>query len=207
MASEPAYTRIVSTSDGRRRKSFEELWDDLLLVPEGYIGEIVDGEIVEVQRPRHPHTFAASNVGFLLGPPFGHGAGGPGGWIVLHEPGIRFGDDMRIPDLAGWCVERFVVPPGDEPYRVPPDWICEALSPSTARSDRLEKLPLYALHGVGHVWLVDAVLRTLEVYRLEQGRWTLLGVHGGDDKVRAEPFEAVELDLALLWGPAPAAAR
>lgn len=204
MTSRPAYTSTMSTSDGRRRRSFEELWEALLLVPEGYTGEIVDGEIVATQRPTLPHVIATSNLGFQLGPPFGFGRGGPGGWIILDEPGVRFGDELRVPDLAGWRAERFVAPADDLPMTVVPDWICEALSPTTARTDRLDKVPLYARHGVGHLWLVDALLQTLEVYRLDGGRWTLLAVHGGDARVRAEPFEAVELDLALLWNVARA---
>ena len=116
----------------------------------------------------------------------------------LHEPRIRFGDETRVPDLAGWRADRFVAPQTG-PYMVMPDWICEALSPGTARTDRTEKMPLYARHGVGHLWLLDPVLQTLEVYRLESGRW--IGNYGGDAKIRAEPFDAVELDLTLVWGP------
>lgn len=183
-----------------KRRSFDELWEALLLVPEGKVGEIVDGEIVETPRPDHPHVGALSDLGFLLGASFKFGIGGPGGWVILHEPGIRFGDDMRIPDLAGWRRERFVAPRSG-PYVVVPDWICEGLSPSTARSDRTEKLPLYARHGVRHVWLLDAVVQTLEIYRLEVDHWILVATHGANAKVRAEPFDAVELDLALVWGP------
>lgn len=190
----------MSTSDGRRRKSFEELWEELRLVPEGYTGEIVDGEIVQTPRPKYPHVRATSTLGYLIGPPFQLGSGGPGGWLLLDEPPVRFGDELRVPDLAGWRLERFVEPAEDAALTIVPEWICEALSPTTARTDRVEKLPLYARHGVRHVWLIDAKLQMLEVFRLENARWTLIATHAGTDKVRVEPFEAVELDLALLWG-------
>jgi Uma2 family endonuclease len=82
-----------------------------------------------------------------------------------------------------------------------PDWICEVLSPSTAASDRAEKMPLYAAHGVGHLWLLEPVEQLLEIYRLENGRWSFVAAHAGDAKVRAEPFDAVEIDLVNVWGP------
>lgn len=80
-----------------------------------------------------------------------------------------------------------------------PDWVCEALTPVTAVFDKAQKLPVYARDGVPHAWLLDTEARTLDVLRLEHGRWTILGTHGGDGVVRAEPFEEIELHLAALW--------
>lgn len=89
-------------------------------------------------------------------------------------------------------------------FDVAPDWLCEVQSPGTARIDRVKKLPVYREHGVQHVWLINPVDRTLEVLRLENARWMIAGNYGGDDVVRAEPFEAVEIDLAALWIDPPA---
>ena len=84
-------------------------------------------------------------------------------------------------------------------FTLAPDWVCEVLSPSTASLDRVKKLAIYAREQVGHAWLVDPVARTLEVLRLEAGRWTILATHAGDEVVRAEPFADIDLELALLW--------
>jgi Uma2 family endonuclease len=86
-------------------------------------------------------------------------------------------------------------------FTVTPDWICEALSPSTAILDRTRKLDVYRRERVAFAWLVDPTLRTLEVLRLEGDEWLVAANHGGDEKVRVAPFEAVELDLAALWAP------
>jgi Uma2 family endonuclease len=83
-----------------------------------------------------------------------------------------------------------------------PDWVCEILSPSTASYDSLVKRRFYAEIGVGHLWYVDPTRRELEVCRLVEGKWLQLGVFGGDERVRPEPFEAVEIDLAEWWSPA-----
>ncbi len=194
----------MSTAPARRRAT----WDDLLEAPDGFIGEIVDGEVTLTPRPGFPHAESASDLGALLGGPFrfGHG-GGPGGWVILHEPPIAFGDDIRVPDLGGWKKDRYA-PPERGPMRTMPDWICELLSPGTALADRSRKLPLYARHGVPHLWLVDPVEFTLEVYRLASDGYVVALTAGGADRVRAEPFGAIEIDLRLLWGgryvaPAP----
>lgn len=55
------------------------------------------------------------------------------------------------------------------------------------------------------MWLVSPSERTLEVLRLGGEGYRLAPTHGGDAIVRAEPFEAVELELAALWAGQPAA--
>lgn len=62
-----------------------------------------------------------------------------------------------------------------------PDWLAEVLSPSTARYDRLVKLPVYERAGVREVWLIHPIERTLAIYCLEAGRYgpaTLLELKG-----------------------------
>ena len=63
-----------------------------------------------------------------------------------------------------------------------------------------KNLAIYPREGVPGAWLIDPLARTLEVLKLEGGRWTILATHAGNDVVRAEPFEAIELELAALWG-------
>ena len=185
-------------SDPAKRDTFCDLYRELEALPDEVRAEIVAGEITVLPRPRPKHVRVASRLGSRIEGPFGFDSDGPGGWVVLDEPEIRFADELRIPDIAAWRVERYVEPE-DPPYVVRPDWICEILSPSTARTDRSEKLPLYARHGVPHVWLIDPETETLEVYRRQGELWLLVGAHAGNAKVCAEPFDAIELDLGALW--------
>ncbi|CAN5924896.1 hypothetical protein BH11MYX4_BH11MYX4_51170 [soil metagenome] len=156
-------------------------------------------------RPARRHTIAASSLGEELGPPFKRARGGPGGWVILDEPELHLGPgpDILVPDLAGWRRERMPDAVGDEDappfYDLPPDWACEVLSPRTEGFDRGEKVPIYAREAVRHVWLVDPIEQTLEVFALDGARYTLLAVHHGSARVRAEPFDAIELDLSILW--------
>jgi Uma2 family endonuclease len=134
-----------------------------------------------------------------LGPPFRRGRGGPGGWIILFEPELHVGGEIVVPDLAGWRRERLPHVPDSAFFTVTPDWICEVLSKSTERLDRTEKMPFFASVGVGHAWLVHPRSRSLEAFRLTEGKWLMIGAHKDDEKARVEPFEAIELDLAQLW--------
>lgn len=164
------------------------------------VAEIIDGELRLMPRPAKPHAAAATALGEELGPPFKRGRGGPGGWMILFEPELHLGGDILVPDLGGWRLERMPVLTDEEPYfTLAPDWTCEVLSPSTAKMDRAEKLPIYARERVPHVWLVDPLLRTLEILELDGATWKILAVHRDDERVRAKPFDAIELDLAVLW--------
>ncbi len=182
-------------------------WDDLLDVPDEYIGEIIDGKLVMSPRPGAPHAEAASDFLTLLNGPFRFGLGGPGGWRIIVEPLITFGSDLRVPDLAGWRNERYQAPENG-PYTVTPDWIGEVLSPSTEKSDREDKLKLYAQHSVNHVWLIHPTAHTLEIFRTHHGEGCKkINTFTEATEVRAEPFDAIALDLALIWPKAGATAR
>ena len=175
-------------------------YQDLAALPETQIGEIVAGELHATPRPAGPHAMACSAMGGTLIPPFQFGDRGPGGWWILDEPELHLGTDVVVPDLAGWRRERLPEVPAGPFIDLTPDWICEALSPSTARLDRVLKVPLYARHGVKHLWIVDALAQTLEVFRLEHAHWVLLSVHAGAEVIRAEPFEQIEIRLGRWWG-------
>ncbi|MBF5044760.1 Uma2 family endonuclease [Aggregicoccus sp. 17bor-14] len=176
---------------------------DLEALPVHQVGEIVDGELYVSPRPASRHAIAASALGGELFGPFHRGRNGPGGWWLLDEPELHLGPDVLVPDLAGWRRERMPRVPEVTFFTLAPDWICEVLSPSTAKVDLVRKLPKYAQAGVRHAWIVDPVIRALEVFRLEQGHWLLLSAYAGDERVRAAPFEAIELELEALWLPGP----
>jgi Uma2 family endonuclease len=176
-------------------------YEDIVDAPDTKVSEIMGGELVVSPRPAIRHALATSELEGDLNGLFSKGRGGPGGWWILFEPELHFASDVLVPDITGWRRERMQLPPEDLPFlTLPPDWVCEVLSPSTEKVDRDRKMPIYAAVGVKHAWLLKPNARTLEVMRLEQGQWRLLATHAGDAIVRAEPFEAAEIDLLPLWG-------
>ena len=172
---------------------------DLLNLPENVRGEIVDGELIVSPRPAMRHSRAATGIASLLSGPFDHGLGGPGGWWIFSEPELHLRGEAFIPDIAGWRVETLPDMPETAACEVAPDWVCEVLSPSTERNDRVKKLAAYARHKVGHVWLLHPVHRTIEVLRREGDTWLIVMVYDGNGPLRAEPFEAVALPVHLIW--------
>ena len=187
---------LPMAADAARRKA---TYQDVLDAPPNMVAEVLDGELHLQPRPAGRHTAVTSALGEELGPPFKRGKGGPGGWLILDEPEIHLHADILVPDLAGWKRER-LPSVGDEAYfELAPDWVCEVLSPSTEKRDRAVKLPIYAREHVPYAWLVNPLQRTLEVLRLHQDGWLTAAVHHDDQRVRAAPFDAIELDLSVLW--------
>ena len=196
------------TEPARRRATYQDVLD----APDDKIAEVVNGVLHLSPRPRIKHQRVTSVLGAVLLTRFDLGGGGPAGWVLLDEPELHLGDDILVPDIAGWRVERLPEDEGEGEgegdgaafLTVAPDWICETLSRSTQRFDRRDKMASYAAAGVKHAWLVHPIRRTLEVFRLYRRRWKTLATHHDHERIRAEPFEALELDLKLLWSRLPA---
>jgi Uma2 family endonuclease len=172
-------------------------YDDLREVPDHFVAEMFDGELYASPRPAVPHGNAADAVLTEIRRSFHHK--GPQGWVILSEPELHLRRDVLVPDLAGWRRTRLPNVPGDAYITLAPDWICEVLSASTEAIDRGKKLAVVAREGVAHAWLIHPLQRSLEVITLEAGQWTRPERYEGETKVRAKPFDAIELELATLW--------
>lgn len=170
-------------------------------LPPNLVGEIVDDQLYASPRPASPHAFAASGLSAAILGPFCFDRDGPGGWWLLMEPELHLGRNVLVPDFAGWRRERMPAFPDAPFFTLPPDWICEVVSPSTAELDRKRKMPAYANAAIAHAWLLDPLECRLEVFRLVGGRWSAIQSCHGDERVPAEPFEAIEIDLSRLWLP------
>lgn len=173
-------------------------YDDLVGLPGGVVAEILDGELHASPCPALREAAAAVTLGrMLLRPPGGDESAD--GWQVLPEPELHLGADILVPRLAGWRGSRLHDLPDTPYFSLRPDWVCELQSAGTA-SFRARKMAIYAAEHVPHAWLIDPAGRTIEVRRLEDGRWTSLTTHAGSATVRLEPFEDIDLPLAQLWG-------
>lgn len=174
---------------------------DLLALPPNHVGEILLGVLHAHPRPAITHAHAASVLGGELSGPFHRGRGGPGGWIILDEPELHLGKepDVVVPDLAGWKRTRMAHAPDAPHVSLPPDWVCEIPSASTEAVDRSDKMTIYGRERVANAWLIDPVVKTLEIFRLDGETWRMLKTFRGNAVVRAEPFDAIELELGALW--------
>lgn len=191
---------VKVSEDQRPEPKKPATYQDVIDAPEHKVAEILDGELFLSPRPAMRHASATSRLNAIVSPTFSQGMGGLGGWTILIEPELHLALDVVVPDLAGWKLERMPVFPEEAAFcTIVPNCVCEVLSPSTVRIDRLKKLHIYERESVSHVWLIDPIERTLEVYRLEATGLRLFKVYGDQVTVRIEPFEALEFELARLW--------
>ena len=174
-------------------------YQDVLDAPEHMVAEIIAGTLYTHPRPTPRHATASSVLGARLGPPFHRGDGGPGGWRILDEPELHLGDEVLVPDLAGWRRERMPELPDTAYFALAPDWTCEVLSPSTRKLDLVHKRPIYAREGIPHLWLIDPIERILEAFQLHEGQWVLITSVEDDEPVSIPPFEAITFSLGELW--------
>ena len=174
-------------------------YQDVLDAPAHQVAEIINGTLHTHPRPAPARTLASSALGNDLGNPFQFGRGGPGGWWILDEPELHLGDEILVPDLAGWRRERMPELPDTAYFTLAPDWACEVLSASTRRVDLQEKRPAYAREGVAYLWLVDPTDRTLEAFELREGEWVLIACAKDDEPVSIRPFDAITFSLGDLW--------
>jgi Uma2 family endonuclease len=175
---------------------------DLLALPEEERYELIDGELVPKEAARGEHGTAQTKLAEKVGP-YNRRPGGrfPGGWWFATEVLVDLGSGQAYrPDIAGWRRERMPQRPTGVPITVRPDWICEILSPGNASHDTIKKMRGYHRAEVPHYWILDPMQETLEVYRWHQDGYLLVQGAQRSERIRAEPFDAVELQVGVFFG-------
>lgn len=176
-------------------------YQDVLDAPPHMVAEIVDGTLYTHPRPRIFHSIASSGLGGFLSQTFQYGRSGPGGWWILDGPELHLGEDVLVPDMAGWRRERMPELPNTAYFTLSPDWVCEVLSKSTRKLDLGSKRTVYAREGITYLWLVDPDARSLEAFQLQDTEWVLIDTLFDDASVSLPPFDAISFNLADLWPP------
>lgn len=185
------------------KRSPATIADLLAIPPEERFHEIIDGELVRKAMPTFEHGDAQSALVSRIKGPFQRRPGGPqpGGWWLATEVEIELAPDhVYRPDVVGWRRARVPERPSGTPVRLRPDWICEVLSPSNPGTDRVTKLNRYHHFELPHYWIVDPMEESLSVFRWMAEGYLLILAAGRNDRVHAEPFEAIELPVGALFG-------
>lgn len=164
--------------------------------------ELIRGTLVEKAAPTEEHSRAQSGIDRRVGERFARKPGGhwPGGWWFYVELDLRFAQEILRPDLCGFRRERLKERPAGRPVTIAPDWVCEVLSPSTAKTDRVEKLQTYFAAGVAHYWLLDPIEESLEVLRRTDLAYALVQTAHRGQRLKPEPFDALEFSVDELLG-------
>lgn len=164
--------------------------------------EIIHGAIVERAMPSAEHSIGSAKLGAVTDP-FNRrpGARGPGGWWIHVEVHVEHAPhELCCHDAAGWRRDRVPLRPSGWPVRIRPDWVCEIASPNHEKDDFVEKLGILQRAEVPHYWILHPEARMLIVHRWSrEGYVTILSATSGQ-RVRAEPFDAIEIDVGELFG-------
>lgn len=174
-------------------------YQDVLDAPPNMVAQLIDGELYLQSRPAGSHVWASGTLHTALNGKFGDFEDRPGGWVILHEPELHLGENVIVPDIAGWRVENLPEIPATAKFDIVPDWICEVLSPSTRNRDLGPKREISSYQGVGHLWIVSPVARTLQVFELSGGEWLLITTLEGMVAISVPPFENLNVPLSRLW--------
>ena len=167
--------------------------------------EVIQGSLVEKAAPTMEHGRAQRSLGGMLGRRFDRDGGGrwPGGWWLATEVDVRYEThEIYRHDVVGWRRDRLPTCPGGRPIDERPDWVCEILSPSNYKRDMLDKMGILRASGVPHYWIVNVVEQLLIVHRLEPSGYLVALTASAGQTVQAEPFDSVDLPVAVLFGAA-----
>ena len=177
--------------------------EDLLAIPEAERHhEVIDGELVEKGATTGEHGGTQADLVGTLRNQFSHRPGGrwPGGWWFATEVEIVFAPKQIFrPDVVGWRRERSPQRPTGTPITLLPDWICEILSTNRS-NDLVKKKRVYHQCQIPHYWIIDPVEETLYVHRWGPDGYIEVLAAQRTERVRAEPFDAVELSVGVLFG-------
>ena len=189
----PAIARKMS--DKTRKATYQDVLD----APPNMVAQLINGEVYLQSRPAGPHIWASGRLFSAIDGKYGDYVDRPGNWVILDEPELHLGEDVLVPDIAGWKVENLPQFPATSRFHIAPDWICEVLSPSTRHRDLGLKRDIYAREGVKHFWTVDPNALTLQALALSGGNWVSIATLQGMIAISVPPFENLDIPLSRLW--------
>lgn len=177
-------------------RAFTDAGDDLG-------AELIHGIITPRIGQGGEHGSTQVALGSWIGRRFGRvrGERWPGGWWFASETELQYEThEVLRHDLMGWRRERMPERPQGRPLRLTPDWVCEIASPSTENRDMVDKMPVVHRARVPYFWIVRPLEKTLFVHRWTPDGYVVRAAAASGDLVRAEPFDAVELRVAVIFG-------
>jgi Uma2 family endonuclease len=165
--------------------------DDYRALPEdGRQYQLIEGDLVVSPAPNRFHQDIVLNICR----PLADYADSHGGAVYL-APFDVFLDELNVlqPDVLYVGPERAAGVLVDEGAHAAPDLAVEVLSPSTATRDKTIKRSIYARHGLKELWLVDPLLRQIQVYRLQEDPAKPVEVLEDFEVLRSTHFDGLEI--------------
>jgi Uma2 family endonuclease len=164
-------------------------WDD------GERWELIGGVAYNMSpAPSIRHQDIALNLGSLLRNRL---KGKPCKPFIAAVDVILSDHDVVQPDIFVVCDPAKITPKN---IQGAPDFVAEALSPSTSRKDLREKKALYERSGVAEYLVLDPLERYAQLFRLDtEGRYTAGEIYGPDESLNLQILGDEALDLREIF--------
>ena len=180
-------------------------YQDVLGAPPNKVAELIDDELHLHARPSEYNLWTCGQLFVMIKRRYGFDGDGVSSEesAFLLDPELRLGDDVLVPNIAGWRVGNLPRIPLEPFSHVVPDWVCEVLSPSTREIDLGRKSDIYAREGVLHLWICDPEERTLQAFALSAGKWHAISTLTDEEIGALPPFEKLDIRLSHIWVGGP----
>lgn len=161
-------------------------------LPESEPVELVRGRLIVSPSPSLNHQVVCDSLGELL-----RAIADKHGDLVVTAPmDVVLSDETIVqPDVVYVSAARREIL--QDRIVGAPDLVVEVLLEGTEKRDRLEKLDLYARHGVAEYWIVDVDRKMIDFLTNHDGEYSI--VVGHDAHYLSAALANVEIDLAAHW--------
>ena len=190
----PPDTRSVTIEDGKWPPQGQWTYEDYCRLPEdGWIYEVIEGELLMSPAPRTKHQLCKGNLYAAFW-----------NYTTEHEVGTVFDApyDVLLPGLTSpiqpdvmFVLKENLHIVKDENIQGVPDLVVEVLSPWNWVADRRRKFQVYAKAGVREYWIIDPEARTIELYWLEKGAYALVGKYAVGEIVHSKILHGFEVEV------------
>ncbi|MGY3716815.1 Uma2 family endonuclease [Sutcliffiella cohnii] len=116
--------------------------------------------------------------------------------VELYREGIE-GTPIVIPDILIICDKSGL---DEKRYRGVPSLIIEILSPSNQAHDLITKMNLYSKYGVKEYWIVNPVLKSIQIYTLNnEGSYVQTDVLKDTGTIKSVIFDGLNIDMQKVF--------
>jgi Uma2 family endonuclease len=169
---------------------------DYDLLPEGAPYQLIGGKLIMTPAPVPNHQKISRNLEFIILK-----------WLKQNDFGEIYDSPIDVelnettivqPDLLIIKKERLDI---IKEKRIvgAPDVVIEILSSENAYYDLRKKFKIYENAGIPEYWIVDPEIKSIEIYKNENGRYKLIKEVEKEGAIESEVLNGLSVDLTEVF--------
>lgn len=190
-------TQIATSPNGQQKWTY----DEIAALPDDKLRELHDGHLLIMPSPTARHQKIYRRLLKFIEAWLD---GGGRGLIYLQLMDLKIDDyNVVVPDLTYYATddESAVESENGKYLRAVPDLVVEIVSPSSQRTDRYQKLDIYAAMGVKYYWTIDPAFWIFQAFRLVDGEYRFEASLSDEGEFAPAVFPGLKLPMPELFGP------